>query len=86
MLASAGFSQIALEPLFTTLRVSEAPGLPEAARAVASIGPVSRLLTDPSQDMLDRVFPAVEAALQPYFRPGALEMGAAVWLVTAVKP
>ena len=74
------------QPLITTLRVSEASELSTAVRELAGIGPVSRLLTDQPQNVLDLVFPAMETALQAYFQPGALNMTAAAWMVTAVKP
>lgn len=86
ILESAGFSNVDLHPFSTTLRISEATGLPEAVRELARIGPVSRLLADQPQSVLDTVFPAMEAALQPYFREGALDLQASVWLVTATSP
>jgi SAM-dependent methyltransferase len=84
ILGQAGFSQLALEPFTTTLRVSTAPQLPEAVRDLARIGPVSRLLTGQPQAVLDTVFPAIEEALRPHFQGGALDMQCAVWLVTGV--
>ena len=86
ILESAGFSNVDLHPFSTTLRISEAAGLPEAVRELARIGPVSRLLADQPQSVLDEVFPSMEAALQPYFREGALDLQASVWLVTATSP
>jgi len=86
ILESAGFSNVALHPFATTLRISEAPGLPEAVRELARIGPVSRLLADQPQSVLDKVFPAMEAALEPYFKEEALDLQASVWLVTATSP
>jgi SAM-dependent methyltransferase len=86
ILQSAGFTEANLQPLAVSLRISQASGLPEAVRELARIGPVSRLLTGQPQALLDRVFPAMEAALQPYFREGALDLQAAVWLVTAANP
>ena len=86
ILESAGFSNVDLHPFSTTLRISEAAGLPEAVRELARIGPVSRLLADQPQSVLDTVFPAMETALQPYFREGALDLQASVWLVTATSP
>ena len=83
ILAAAGFGDIAIETHSTTLRISEAPSLAGAVRELARIGPVSRLLADQPQATLDKVFPAIEAALEPYYRGGALDLQAAVWLVTA---
>lgn len=86
ILEAAGFRDVALQPLSTVLRISEAAGLPEAVRELARIGPVSRLLADQPQEMLGTVFAAMEAALQPYFQAGALDLQASVWLVTATSP
>ena len=86
ILGAAGFSRVALAPLTLTLRISESPDLGEAVRELARIGPVARLLADQPQAVLDRVFPAMEIALQPYFVNQALDMPAAVWLVTAANP
>ena len=85
ILAGAGFSQIALQPFSTTLRLSESDSLPEAVLELSRIGPVSRLLADQPKATLDKVLPAMEAALRPYFKPGALDMQAAFWLVTALN-
>lgn len=85
ILAAAGFGDIAITSHETTLRIGEAPSLEEAVRNLARIGPASRLLADQPQEMLDRVLPAMAAALAPYFREGALELAGAVWLVTAVN-
>ncbi len=82
ILGGAGFVRVALQPFVTTLRVSQAGELAEAARELAQIGPLARLLTGRPEAVLDTVFPAIEAALQPYFQPGALDMQCAVWLVT----
>ena len=83
ILADAGFSEIALQPFNTTLRISEAATLAEAVRELTRIGPMGRLLQDQSEATLDKVYPALETALQPYFRKGALELDSAIWLVTA---
>lgn len=85
ILAGAGFGDIKLQPFVTTLRISEAANLADAVRELARIGPVSRLLMDQPEAVLDAVFPAMETALQPYYKEGALDLQAAVWLVTAVK-
>jgi SAM-dependent methyltransferase len=85
ILADAGFTGIALQPLNTTLQFSEAPTLAGAVRELAAIGPVSRLLQDQPQVVLEKVFQSMETALQPHFQQGALNMQAAIWLVTATR-
>ena len=86
ILAGAGFSNIALEPFTPTLRISEAPSLEQAVQELARIGPVARLLENQPQAVLDKVFPAMTEALAPYYLDGALQMSAAIWLVTADNP
>jgi SAM-dependent methyltransferase len=86
ILEGAGFTNIALQAFTPTLRISEAPTLDQAALELARIGPVSRLLENQPQAVLDTVLPAISEALAPYYRNGALEMAAAVWLVTADNP
>jgi len=83
ILADAGFSDIALQPFNTTLRISEAGTLAEAVQELTRIGPMGRLLQDQPQAALNKVFAALETALLPYFREGALELDSAIWLVTA---
>lgn len=85
ILAEAGFSDIHLQSFNTTLRVSEAATLTQAVQDLARIGPMGRLLQDQPQAALDKVYPALEEALQPHFKPGALEMDSAIWLVTATS-
>lgn len=83
ILTAAGFGDIAVQSYTPTLRISEAPTLAEAARGVAQIGPVGRLLVDQEPAVLEKVFTAMETALAPHYQPGALELPGAVWFVTA---
>ncbi len=83
ILGGAGFTDISLQPFTTTLRISEAPTLADAVQELARIGPVSRLLQGQEQGVLDKVFPAMESALLPYYNKGVLQLPGAVWLVTA---
>jgi SAM-dependent methyltransferase len=85
ILSDAGFSDIALQPCNTTLRFGEAATLTEAVQQFTGIGPINTLLQDQSPAALDKVYPALEKALQPYFREGALELDSAFWLVTATS-
>jgi SAM-dependent methyltransferase len=85
ILADAGFSDIALQSFNTKLRISEAATLPEAVRELTRIGPMGRLLQDQSEAALNKVYPALEETLEPYFREGALELDSAIWLVTATN-
>ena len=86
ILATAGFEGIDLHAYRPTLRIGDSPELGQAVRELARIGPVARLLTGQPEATLARVFPAMEKALAPYYRDGALQLSAAVWLVTARNP
>ena len=86
ILEGAGFNEISMQPLLTRLRFSSAPTLGEAVRDLARIGPLSRLLAQHPDAPTERVFAAVETALQSWFQEGALELPVAIWLVTATRP
>lgn len=86
ILTEAGFSAVSLQPLLTQLHFSPALTLGEAVRELARIGPLSRLLAQHPDAPTEKIFASVEAALQPWFRPGALELPVAIWLVGAVRP
>ncbi|MFC1579054.1 class I SAM-dependent methyltransferase [Pseudomonadota bacterium] len=86
ILANAGFDAIDLQAYRPTLQIGKAPSLGEAVRELARIGPVARLLTGQPEAVLARVFPAMETALAPYYKDGALQLSAAIWLVTAHNP
>lgn len=86
ILANAGFEGIDLQAYRPTLRIGEGPSLAQAARELARIGPVARLLAGQPEATLARVFPAMEKALAPYYKDGALQLSAAIWLVTGHNP
>ena len=83
ILGDSGFGDIAVTPHCMTMRFSEAPTLQESVRELAKIGPIGRLLTDQDEAVLEKVFAAMEEVLQPYYRDGALNLPAAIWMVTA---
>ena len=85
ILTGAGFRQVSVQPLLTTLRLGESATLHEAVRELARIGPVSRLLTGQPDSVLEQVFPSMEEALAPFHKDGALNLAAQVWLVTAAN-
>jgi len=83
ILTAAGFTNIVTKPFTPMLRISEAPTLAEAARNLARIGPVGRLLIGQDPAVLEKVFSAMEVVLEPYYQKGALELPGAIWFVTA---
>lgn len=83
ILQDSGFRDIAVEPFRANIRFGEAPTLQQSVRQLAMIGPVSRLIVDQEPAVLERVFAAMEEALAPHYRDGALDLPGAVWFVTA---
>jgi SAM-dependent methyltransferase len=83
ILAASGFGNIELKQHPITLRFGHYPTLGENLREMARIGPISRLLAEQDGDTIERVFSAMEEALGPYFKDGALQLPGSVWFVTA---
>lgn len=84
ILQQAGFSEIQVNSFIQKMRMGEAPTLTESVREIASLGPVHRLLTGQSSTVKEQVYVALEEALAPYYKDGAIELPAAMWFVTAV--
>jgi len=83
ILSQAGYRDIELRAWLTHLYPSEAADADTAARDLARVGPVSRLLAGQPQEVLAQAYGTLARALAPHFRGGRLELGAAVWFVTA---
>ncbi len=83
ILSQAGYHEIALDPYLTRVYPSEARDADTAARDLARVGPVSRLLAGQPEDVVERAYGSLARALEPHFRDGRLELGAAIWFVTA---
>lgn len=83
ILEEAGFTDVALESHNTAMRFGQGPDLAACVRELASIGPVSRLLAGADEALLNKVFPAMEEVLAPYYTDGALLLPGAIWFVTA---
>ena len=83
ILAASGFEDIEFKEHPISLRFGHYPTLGENVREMARIGPISRLLADQDTDTTERVFGAMEQALAPYFKDGALQLPGSVWFVTA---
>lgn len=83
ILEDAGFREVTVTPFATTLTLSDAATLGQAVRDLARIGPVARLLADQPQPVLEQVFAAMEAVLEPHYDGSTLQLPGAVWFVTA---
>ena len=83
ILQDSGFDEVVVEPYSTVLRFGRTSTLSQSVRELAMIGPVSRLLVDQEQSVLEHVFEALEEVLTPHYEEGALSLTGAVWFVTA---
>lgn len=85
ILADAGFTDIATEPVDDTLSLSTV-GLDEAVAQATEIGPLARILRDAAPDLRTRVTDAVRAALARHLTPEGIRLPAGCWVVKAVNP
>src|SRR2546430_2577676 len=87
ILARAGFDEIVLEELRTTLTLGGGATLDEAVRrTTAGVAPVSAILREPDPALRPTAAAAVRAAIAPFHGPAAVRMGSASWIVTALAP
>jgi ubiquinone/menaquinone biosynthesis C-methylase UbiE len=83
ILAGAGFSSIAMEPVDLELDIALGQGLDAAVTGALSIGPVSRALEDQPPELAAAVEQSIRAALAPFEKNGAVALPAAIWAVAA---
>lgn len=86
ILDQAGFREVSLESVETRLVIGGGGGVEEAARfLLEGVGPTSQAMREASADALSTVSAAVRAALERFRTARGVEMGAAVWIVTASR-
>ncbi|MBX9931718.1 MAG: methyltransferase domain-containing protein [Methylobacterium sp.] len=91
ILAAAGFLDITVEPIDRDLRLGLSGGAAtgeaadSAARFVLELGPVSRLLRDQDDEVRERARTAVAADFARRAEAGGVQLGAACWLVSAMR-
>lgn len=91
ILAAAGFLDITVEPVDRTLilglsgEASSDQAADSAARFVLELGPVSRLLRDQDEAVRAKAQEAVTAEFAKRAEGGAVSLGAACWLVSAMR-
>ncbi len=81
ILESAGFTGIAIEGATPTLHVADT--LDDAVEFQSQVGPLSRALSLLEGDELDQATDAARQALAPHMTDAGLDLGAAIWIVTA---
>src|SRR5437016_3989535 len=87
ILARAGFDQIVLDELRTTLTLGGGGALDQAVRFLTEgVGPVSGILREADPALRPTVAAAVRAAIAPFHGPEGVRMGSAAWIVTALAP
>ena len=84
ILARAGFGDIVLEELHTTLTLGGGGTVDQAVRFLTEgVGPVSGVLREADPAVRPTVAAAVRAAIAPFHTPEGVRMGSAAWIVTA---
>ena len=84
ILTRAGFDEIVLEELRTTLTLGGGGTLDGAVRFLTEgVGPVSGVLREADPAVRPTVAAAVRAAIAPFHTPEGVRMGSAAWIVTA---
>jgi len=81
ILTGAGYHEIGVEPLPTTLHVAD--DVAEALDFMQQVGPLSRALAELDEHTAPRALDAVREALAVHATPTGLDLGAACWLVSA---
>jgi ubiquinone/menaquinone biosynthesis C-methylase UbiE len=86
ILQAAGFTSIALEAFDTPLDMAGGRGLDHAVHVALSIGPAGRALEGQPQDKVEAAAASIRAALARHQQGNSLNLPAAIWIVSAVKP
>jgi ubiquinone/menaquinone biosynthesis C-methylase UbiE len=82
-LAAAGFSAVQVEPFEATMRLAGPGDIDGAADFSTQIGPGSRLIADAPEEKRPAMLEAVRRALATHDSAAGVNLGAAVWVVTA---
>ncbi|HEV2678310.1 MAG TPA: methyltransferase domain-containing protein [Aliidongia sp.] len=86
ILAGAGFTGVALEPIDLDLDLASGGGLDAAVAYTLDIGATSRALDGASGALRTAAAGSVREALAPYVDGNRVPLPAAIWIVTATAP
>ncbi|MDE2227429.1 MAG: methyltransferase domain-containing protein [Alphaproteobacteria bacterium] len=86
ILGAAGFADIALQPVDLEFDLAVGRGLDAAVANVVELGPTSRAVQGQSAEIRAKVAAAMRETLAPHVKGETVQLGAAVWLVTAHNP
>jgi SAM-dependent methyltransferase len=84
ILADAGYRDVAVEPVDGRVTMGAGQGLDAAVRHASLTGEARRVLDALGEADRERALGAVRAAMAPLMEDGAVRMGAAYWVVTAL--
>ena len=84
ILSGAGFEDVSLQALETMLPLEANARL--SAEKLIQIGPASRLLADAPDEIKKKVIAELAEDLKPYEAADGVEIGCAVWIVSASAP
>jgi SAM-dependent methyltransferase len=85
LLATAGFTEIVVEPCVETLAFPENE-MDAFIDMSSKLGPVHQALKDADDGERSRVLSAVRTALEDKVVDGELRLGASTWVITALRP
>jgi SAM-dependent methyltransferase len=86
ILAGAGFGEIALARLDVAFDVGAGGGIDEAIANALEVGPTSRTIEGQPPQVIAKVAATLRDVFAPYLKGNRVELGAALWLVTARNP
>jgi SAM-dependent methyltransferase len=87
ILAAAGWSDVAVTPLLTTISLGGTPDFEEAVQVSLNVGPVGRAVNALPAEQRPAVLTALRDALRPFHMEGqGCILEAACWIVTATNP
>jgi SAM-dependent methyltransferase len=82
LLSASGFQDVLFEP--DTREIAIAGGAAEAVDFYADFGPVADRLRETDESVKAAIFSDLEGILSAHEKDGAVHLGAAVWIVTAI--
>lgn len=83
ILAAAGFSEVAMEPVDLALDVAIGGGLEAAVNSATEIGPAARALADHPPETVAAATQSIREALRRFVKGQTVLLDAAIWIVTA---
>ncbi len=86
ILEGAGFADVALEGLDTTITIGGSGSLDESVRNMLRFGLISRAIRQANVQNTTAIAASLREAVAPYATPTGVRMKSACWVVTARRP